>query len=133
MVRKAVGAVRWNLKRVMDERDIGPTELARVLKIDVSNVTRWRQAEYLPQIHERRWIQIVNAINYICECRGNYRMLMDLGELVEFCSFEQRDFGIFDNQSASAQERKRTRTKNVFSDTHSDLGSDDKDSLTSYA
>ncbi|BAZ12392.1 hypothetical protein NIES4071_42230 [Calothrix sp. NIES-4071] len=106
MAKKAVGAVRWNLKRLMDERDIGSTEFARVLKIDVSNVTRWRQAEYLPQINEKRWIQIVSAINYICESRGNYRMLIQLDDLVEFRNTEQRDFDV-DYHCVSSDARKK--------------------------
>ncbi|BDA72244.1 hypothetical protein RIVM261_007310 [Rivularia sp. IAM M-261] len=110
MAKKAVGAVRWNLKRLMDERDIGSTEFARVLKIDVSNVTRWRQAEYLPQINEKRWIQIVSAINYICESRGNYRMLIQLDELVEFRHTEQRDFDL-DYQGVSSNARKKPVSK----------------------
>ncbi len=128
MAKKAVGAVRWNLKRLMDERDIGSTEFARVLKIDVSNVTRWRQAEYLPQINEKRWIQIVSAINYICESRGNYRMLIQLDDLVEFRHTEQRDFDL-DYQCVSSNAReKRTPGKKKATET-STSGSEKEDSI----
>ncbi|RUS97461.1 hypothetical protein DSM106972_084090 [Dulcicalothrix desertica PCC 7102] len=115
MAKKAVGAVRWNLKRLMDERDIGSTEFARVLKIDVSNVTRWRQAEYLPQINEKRWIQIVSAINYICESRGNYRMLIQLDDLVEFRYTEQRDFDV-DYSSGDIRKKPASKQKSKQKD-----------------
>jgi DNA-binding Xre family transcriptional regulator len=106
---KSLGAVRWNLKRLMDERDIGPTEFARVLKIDISAVTRWRQAKYLPQINEIRWLQIVSAINEICKLRGYRDMLIELKDLVEFRQDEQRDFNIFDYQYPPRSEYKKSK------------------------
>ncbi|MBW4670491.1 MAG: hypothetical protein KME60_24510 [Cyanomargarita calcarea GSE-NOS-MK-12-04C] len=106
---KSLGAVRWNLKRLMDERDIGTTEFARVLKIDNSAVTRWRQAKYLPQINEIRWLQIVSAINEICKLRGYRDMFIELKDLVEFRQDEQRDFDIFDYQYPPRSEYKKSK------------------------
>ena len=106
---KISGAVRWNLKRLMDERDIKPTEFARLLKIDISAVTRWRQAKYLPQINERRWLQIVSAINEICKQRGYREMLIEIKDLVEFRKDEPRDFGISDYQYPPRSEYKKSK------------------------
>lgn len=107
---KISGAVRWNLKRLMDERDIKPTEFARLLKIDNSAVTRWRQATYLPQINEKRWLQIVSAINEICKQRGYREMLIEIKDLVEFRKDEPRDFGISDYQYPPRSEYKKSKS-----------------------
>lgn len=113
------GAVRWKLKKLMDERKIGATELASVLGVNQSNVTRWRQAKYLPQINEIRWLQIVSAINEICSRREHSYKLVELNDLVEFCPDEQRDFDIFDYQYASGDARKKAKNNKEKEETNS--------------
>lgn len=74
-------------------------------------VSTWRKSVYMPQINEKRWVQIVTAINKLCETNGFPGRKIDLWDLIEFCPDELRDFDAFEYQYASGNARKKTTSK----------------------
>jgi DNA-binding Xre family transcriptional regulator len=108
---KAKGAIRWRLKIVMSERRIKVAQLAELIKVSESTVTTWRACEYMPEINEKRWIQIVAAINKLCDVNGFPSKKIDLWDLIEFCPDEQRDFDPLEYQYASGDARKKSVSK----------------------
>lgn len=108
---KAKGAVRWRLKVIMDGRRIGTAQLAECMGVSANVVSTWRKSIYMPQINEKRWVQIVTAINKLCEANGCPGKKITLPDLVEFCHEELRDFDVFDYQYASGDARKKPSTQ----------------------
>lgn len=108
---QARGAIRWKLKVIMDRCQIGTTQLSTFMKVAPRTVTKWRQAEYMPEINERRFIQIFNAINELCDRNGTPNRKIKLGDLVEFCMDELRDFDVSDYQYSSGDARKKPASK----------------------
>lgn len=104
---KAKGAVRWNLRVIMDRRQIGTAQLAKCMGVSNNIVSTWRKSVYMPQINEKRWVQIVTAINILCEVNGFPGRKIDLWDLIEFCPDELRDFDAFEYQCASGNARKK--------------------------
>jgi len=101
------GAVRWNLKAIMDRCRIGTVQLSTFMKVAPRTVTKWRQAEFLPEINEKRYIQIYTAINQLCDINGTPHRKIRLPDLVEFCADEVRDFDVVDYQYPSGGARKK--------------------------
>ena len=106
----AKGAVRWNLKAIMDRCQIGTVQLAEFLNVVPGTVSAWRKAEFLPEINEKRYIQIYNAINELCDINGTPNRKIKPGDLVEFCVDEVRDFGLLDYQYASGNVSKKKKS-----------------------
>jgi hypothetical protein len=107
---KMKGAVRWNLKVIMDRCQIGTVQLAAFMKVGQDTVSKWRRAEFLPEINEKRFIQIYNAINELCDKNGTPNRKIKLADLVEFCADEVRDFELLDYQYASGDSRKQAKS-----------------------
>lgn len=110
---KIKGAIRWRLKVVMDKCQIGTLQLAAFMKVSNGAVSKWRQAEYLPEINEKRYIQIYNAINELCDINGTPYRKIRPQDLIEFCLDEVRDFDPLDyyHQHASPSEGKKPKSK----------------------
>lgn len=106
---KMKGAIRWNLKVVMDRCHIGTVQLSAFMGVGQGTVSKWRQAEFLPEINEKRYIQIHNAINQLCEINGTPHRKIRLSDLVEFCEHEERDFELLEYQYASGDARKKPK------------------------
>lgn len=70
-------------------------------------VTKWRQAKYMPEINERRVIQIFNAINNLCEQKDIPYRKIKLGDLLEFFNEELREFDVNDYGYVSGDARKK--------------------------
>lgn len=109
MVMKVFGALRWKLKYVMDRRQIGAAQLAEFLKVTPNMVSKWRQAKYMPQITEKRYVQIVAAINHLCDVNGVPDKKIELWGLIEFCASEQRDFDVRDYEYQPGSARKKSK------------------------
>jgi len=105
---KIKGAIRWRLKVVMDRCQIKTVQLAAFMKVSKGAVSKWRQAEFLPEINEKRYIQIYNAINELCDINGTPHRKIRLPDLVEFCADEVRDFDVVDYQYPSGDARKKS-------------------------
>lgn len=54
------------MKAVIDRCQIGMLQLAVFMKVSNGAVSKWRQTEYLPEINEKRYIEIHTAINELC-------------------------------------------------------------------
>jgi hypothetical protein len=104
------GAVRWNLRVIMDRCQIGTVQLSTFMKVAPRTVTKWRQAEFLPEINEKRYIQIYNAINQLCDINNTPNRKIRLRDLVEFCEDEVRDFDVADYQYPSGDARKKPKS-----------------------
>lgn len=107
---KAKGAVRWKLKAIMDEREIGTVQLATFLDVLPGTVSTWRKSKYFPNITEERWIQIYNAINQLCDIHRMPGCKIQLSDLVEFCVEEMRDFESSDLKYVSDRVRKKSKS-----------------------
>lgn len=92
------GALVWKLKLVMDKCQIGTVQLAEFLGVNNNVVSKWRRAKYMPQITEKRYVQIVAAINKLCEINGRPGRKILLSDLIEFSHDEERDFDILEYQ-----------------------------------
>ena len=99
------GAIRWNLKVVMDRCHIGTVQLSAFMGVGQGTVSKWRQAEFLPEINEKRYVQICNAINELCDINNTPHRKIRLTDLLDFCEDEVRDFD--DYQYASGDARKK--------------------------
>ena len=104
---KIKGAIRWNLKVIMDRCHIGTVQLSAFMGVGPGTVSKWRQAEFLPEINEKRFVQIFNAINELCDINNTPHRKIKLADLLEFCEDEVRDFGLLDYQYASGDARKK--------------------------
>lgn len=109
---KVKGALRWKLKLVMDKCQIGTVQLADYLHVNKNVVSRWRSYEYVPEINEKRYVQIVAAINHLCDVNGRPGKKIDLWDLIEFCPDELRDFDVVEEHSDSNGRKKQNRGKN---------------------
>lgn len=90
----------------MDRCQIKTSQLAAFMKVSKSAVSLWRQAEFLPEINEKRYIQIYNAINELCDINGTpHRKIMPF-DLIEFCPNDVRDLDL-DFQSGSSDAHKQ--------------------------
>ncbi len=107
---KIKGAIRWRLKVVMDRCQIGTVQLAAFMKVSKGAVSKWRQAEFLPEINEKRYIQIYNAINELCDINGTPNRKIKLVDLVEFCEDEVRDLELVEYQYPLADARKKSNS-----------------------
>jgi hypothetical protein len=107
---KMKGAIRWNLKVIMDRCQIGTVQLSAFLGVGQGTVSKWRQAEFLPEINEKRYIQIYNAINELCDINGTPNRKIKLADLLEFCEDEMRDFELLEYQYASGDARKKPKS-----------------------
>jgi hypothetical protein len=110
---KMKGAIRWNLKVIMDRCQIGTVQLAAFMKVSSNVVSKWRRTEFLPQITEKRYIQIYNAINELCDLNGTPNRKIKLADLVEFCDHEVRDIDPLEYQYASGDARKKPKSKKL--------------------
>ncbi|RUT02127.1 hypothetical protein DSM106972_062020 [Dulcicalothrix desertica PCC 7102] len=104
---KVKGALRWKLKVVMDRCQIGTVQLAEFLKVSRTVVSKWRSYEYMPEINEKRYVQIVAAINELCDINGTPKRKIDLWDLIEFCPDELRDFDMLGYNYPSGDARKQ--------------------------
>jgi hypothetical protein len=107
---KIKGAIRWRLKVVMDRCKIGTLQLAAFMKVSKGAVSKWRQAEFLPEIKEKRYIQIHNAINELCDINGTPHRKIRLADLLEFCEDETREFELLEYQYVSGNARKKLKS-----------------------
>jgi hypothetical protein len=122
---KAKGAVRWKLKAIMDEREIGTVQLATFLDVLPGTVSTWRKSKYFPNITEERWIQIYNAINQLCDIHRMPGCKIQLSDLVEFCVEEMRDFESSDLKYVSDRVRKKSKLSKSSKEKKKDI--EDKD------
>lgn len=107
---KIKGAIRWRLKVVMDRCKIGTLQLAAFMKVSKGAVSKWRQAEFLPEINEKRYIQIHNAINELCDINGTPHRKIRLADLIEFSEEEVREFELIEYQYVSGNARKKLKS-----------------------
>jgi hypothetical protein len=109
---KIKGAVRWRLKVVMDRCHIGTVQLAAFMKVSKGAVSKWRKAEFLPEISEKRYVQICNAINDLCDINGTPNRKIRLPDLVEFCQDEVRDLELVEYPSDDAGKKSNSNDEN---------------------
>jgi hypothetical protein len=106
---KIKGAIRWRLKVVMDRCHIKTVQLAAFMNVSTTTVSKLRQAEFLPEINEKRYIQIYNAINELCDINGTPNRKIMPFDLIEFCPNEVRDVDL-DFQNVSGNARKKAHS-----------------------
>jgi hypothetical protein len=121
---KIKGAIRWNLKAIMDQCQIGTMELSTFMKVAPRTVTKWRQAKYLPEINEKRCIQICIAINELCDINGIPDCKIAIKDLIQFSEHELRDFDVPEYQYPSGDARKSKKQRQKAKENDTDDGTD---------
>ena len=98
---KQKGVVRWKLRELMDEHQVAPGVLATRLQVANMTVSRWRKAKFLPAINEKRYVQLVVALNELSLKGGG----IQLSDLIEFCPNEVREDDVFEYKYPTRDER----------------------------
>jgi hypothetical protein len=76
------------------------------MNVSPTTISKLRQAEFLPEINEKLYIQIYKAINELCDINGTpHRKIMPF-DLIEFCPNDVRDLDL-DFQSGSRDAHKQ--------------------------